>query len=158
MQLLEKHAADMVSWQRFVAAAEITGGSSTLAWFSFTEWEQVAAAVLTTRCGSSKASPKQARGELERLGVRSDVYSLGATLYCILAGKPSFENGDVAAVPRAVEAGQFEAPANLEPSVNKALEAVCLKAMATKPEDRHSTARQPQCDPRGRRTFESNEL
>src|SRR5262249_34285628 len=29
-------------------------------------------------------SPEQARGELERLGPRSDVYSLGATLYCLL--------------------------------------------------------------------------
>jgi serine/threonine-protein kinase len=33
-------------------------------------------------------SPEQARGELEHLGPRSDVYSLGATLYCVLTGQP----------------------------------------------------------------------
>src|SRR6202034_3740616 len=31
-------------------------------------------------------SPEQARGELDRLGPRSEVYSLGATLYCVLLG------------------------------------------------------------------------
>jgi eukaryotic-like serine/threonine-protein kinase len=83
--------------------------------------------------------PEQARGELERLGPRSDVYSLGATFYCVLTGKPPFEGDDVGAILRGAQEGQFPRPRHLDPSLDQALEAVCLKAMATKPEDRYAT-------------------
>ncbi len=49
-------------------------------------------------------SPEQAEGDLEHLGPRSDVYSLGATLYCLLTDKPPFE-GDVVDVLRGVQIG-----------------------------------------------------
>jgi serine/threonine-protein kinase len=86
-------------------------------------------------------SPEQARGELSKLGARSDVYSLGATLYCVLTGKPPFEAEDLGAVLRAAEKGRFRPPTQLEPSIERALEAICLKAMATRPEERYATAR-----------------
>jgi len=42
---------------------------------------------------------------------------------------------------RAVQEGQFQPPSQREPSLDKGLEAVCLKAMATVPDDRYSTPR-----------------
>ena len=89
----------------------------------------------------SYMSPEQAAGDLERLGPRSDVYSLGATLYCLLTGKAPFEGYDLGAILRDVQKGIFPPPSQVDPSIDPALEAVCLKAMALKPEDRHATAR-----------------
>ena len=84
-------------------------------------------------------SPEQARGDLNRLGPQSDVYSLGATLYCLLTGKKPFDGEDIGGILRAVQEGQFQRPSQLEPSLDKALEAVCLKAMAVEPQDRYAT-------------------
>jgi len=84
-------------------------------------------------------SPEQASGELDRMGPRSDVYSLGATLFCLVTGRAPFVEGDVEVVLRAVRGGKFAAPRQVDRTVDRALEAVCLKALATLPEDRYSS-------------------
>jgi eukaryotic-like serine/threonine-protein kinase len=86
-------------------------------------------------------SPEQAEGDLERLGARSDVYSLGGTLYSILTGRPPVLGDKVAAVLAAVRKGEFPPPRKIDPAIDKALEAICLKAMALEPEDRYGTPR-----------------
>jgi serine/threonine-protein kinase len=85
-------------------------------------------------------SPEQARGELERLGSRSDVYSLGATLYCILTGKPPYQDDDLGRVLALVQEGRYTTPRRLDQSIDRALEAICLKALAPNPEDRYASA------------------
>ncbi len=86
-------------------------------------------------------SPEQARGDLDSLGPRSDVYGLGGTLYCLLTGRPPFEGDDMVAILRAAQKGEFARPREIERSVPIPLEAVCLKAMAFNPDLRYPSAR-----------------
>jgi len=84
-------------------------------------------------------SPEQAAGELERVGPASDVYSLGATLYCVLAGHGPFPSGGVEDVLGRVRRGIFLSPRRLHRAIDPTLEKICLKAMSLRPEDRHAS-------------------
>lgn len=86
-------------------------------------------------------SPEQASGRLTELGRASDVYSLGATLYCLLTNRPPFEDQDVGDVLAHVQAGKFPAPREVDSSIPRALDAICRKAMALRPADRYATPR-----------------
>jgi len=83
-------------------------------------------------------SPEQAAGNLARVEPASDIYGLGATLYCLLVGHGPFSTGGD--VLRRVRRGIFPAPRRLRRSIDPTLEAICLKAMALQPENRHATA------------------
>jgi eukaryotic-like serine/threonine-protein kinase len=86
-------------------------------------------------------SPEQAEGRLDALGPRSDVYSLGATLYYILTGRPPFADGDLATILRQVRQGEFSSPKAVNSNVSRALDSLCLKAMSLRPDDRYDSAR-----------------
>jgi WD40 repeat protein/tRNA A-37 threonylcarbamoyl transferase component Bud32 len=87
-------------------------------------------------------SPEQSAGRLDDLGPASDVYSLGATLYHLLTGRAPFVDRDVGAVLRGVQAGDFPPPRRVVLGVPRALEAVCLKAMAADPPARYGSAKE----------------
>jgi len=87
-------------------------------------------------------SPEQAAGRLDELGPPSDVYSLGATLYCLLTGKPPIEEPYVGKALMRVQTAEFPPPRQVKPAVSEELEAVCLKAMALKPADRYPSPRE----------------
>jgi serine/threonine protein kinase len=99
-----------------------------------------------TRMGSAIGtpmfmSPEQAAGMLDQLGPASDVYSLGATLYCLLTGRAAVEGRELEEVLRRVQRGEFPPPRQVKREVPQPLEGVCLKAMVLRPEDRYPTAR-----------------
>ena len=87
-------------------------------------------------------SPEQAAGRWDVVGPASDVFSLGATLYAILTAQPPYRGPTQEIVLHQARHGEFPTPRKVKPDVPRALEAICLKAMALKPEDRHATARE----------------
>jgi serine/threonine-protein kinase len=86
-------------------------------------------------------SPEQAGGLRSRTGPASDVYSLGATLYILLTGKPPQDDPDLEEVLARTQRGEIVPPRQINPDISPALEAVVLKAMALKPADRYSSAK-----------------
>jgi tetratricopeptide (TPR) repeat protein/tRNA A-37 threonylcarbamoyl transferase component Bud32 len=86
-------------------------------------------------------SPEQASGRIDLVRAASDVYSLGATLYCLLTDQPAFTSSDVRRVLRDVQTGVFQPPRAVKRDVPRGLEAICLRAMALKPEERYPSAR-----------------
>jgi serine/threonine protein kinase len=85
-------------------------------------------------------SPEQAAGHLDLIDGRTDVYGLGAILYEILTGVPPFSGDRTEEVLRKVREEVPEPPRKSWPDVPPALEDLCLRALAKRPEDRPSAA------------------
>ncbi len=86
-------------------------------------------------------SPEQAAGDWENVGPKSDLYSLGATLFHLLTGVNPFANMSVSTVLAKVQSGDFQRPRQIRPSIPPALESICLKAMRLRPEERYEDCR-----------------
>jgi serine/threonine-protein kinase len=104
--------------------------------------EYVAETQMGTALGTpGYLSPEQATGRIESLGAATDIYSLGATLYHLLVNRPPVGGDDIRTVLERTVRGEIKPPSKIDARVPRGLEAICLKALATPPEDRYSTAR-----------------
>jgi serine/threonine protein kinase len=84
-------------------------------------------------------SPEQANGRWDLLGPASDVFSLGATLFHLLTGRPPYTGTQEEAYACAKE-GEYPRPRTIARSIPTHLEAICLKSLALRPDDRYPTA------------------
>jgi serine/threonine protein kinase/WD40 repeat protein len=85
-------------------------------------------------------SPEQAEATRRPVDRRSDVYSLGATLYELVTRRPPFTGATPLDVLLQVLERDPVRPRKLDPAVPRDLETVVLKAMAKRPPDRYPTA------------------
>ena len=89
----------------------------------------------------SYMSPEQINGNSAAVGVQSDVYSLGAILYCLLTGRPPFQAATILETFTQLTQAEPVPPRQLVPTVSPDLETVCLKCLQKSPAKRYlSTA------------------
>jgi len=88
----------------------------------------------------SYMAPEQATGNLHEISNRTDVYSLGATLYALLAGKPPFSGGTMLETIRQVVRTEPESLTHVSHLVPRDLQTICEKCLAKSPQDRYASA------------------
>jgi serine/threonine protein kinase len=84
-------------------------------------------------------SPEQAAGE-KLLDQRTDIYSLGVTLYELLTLRPAFPETDRTKLLRQITEQEPTLPRQIKPSIPVDLETIILKAIAKNPSDRYGNA------------------
>jgi serine/threonine protein kinase len=85
-------------------------------------------------------SPEQAAGKRLPLDHRTDIYSLGITLYELLAGRPAFDSSERAELLRAIAETEPAALRKLVPPMPADLETIVHKAIEKDAADRYNSA------------------
>lgn len=108
--------------------------------------ERLPASPLVTTDGSvlgtpAYMAPEQARGQLEAVDERCDIYAVGAILYHMLAGHAPYQDGGPRDARETLELviGGPPSPIRVSRSVPAELESICDKAMARRKEDRYES-------------------
>lgn len=83
-------------------------------------------------------SPEQARGK--RATKHSDLYSLGAVMYVMIAGRPPFTGKQASEIMHQHQVAQFDKPSHYAPSTPRLLEELVCRLLEKKPADRFPDA------------------
>ncbi len=87
-------------------------------------------------------SPEQALAQPTGVDHRTDIYSLGATLYELLALEPAFDDRDRQELLRKIALEEPKPVRRVNKAIPLDLETIVLKAMAKNPAERYATARE----------------
>lgn len=85
--------------------------------------------------------PEQAK-DSSTVTAQSDVYSLGATLYHAITGRPPFQAASLGEILRQIADEEPISPRRMNQRINRDLETICLKAMQKSPAQRYATAKE----------------
>ena len=89
----------------------------------------------------SYMSPEQAKGEGHLVDGRSDIFSLGVVFYELLSGRRPFRGDSLHQIIEQVTQAEARPPRQIDDTIPKELERICLKAMSKRASERYTTAK-----------------
>jgi tRNA A-37 threonylcarbamoyl transferase component Bud32 len=95
---------------------------------------------LTTFGTAGFIAPEQADGAIADFAPAADVYSLGAVLFNLLAGRPPFLGSNAVSVIRKASETQAPKLRSLTPSLDRDLETICARCLERDPKARYQSA------------------
>ncbi len=89
----------------------------------------------------SYMSPEQAKGEGHLVDGRSDIFSLGVVFYELLTGRRPFRGDSLPQIIEQVTQAEARPPRQIDDTIPKELERICLKALSKRASERYTTAK-----------------